>query len=93
VPSTEQEWKHVADGFNQLWQFRNCLGAIDGKHIIIKKPQKSGSYYYNYKGTFSVVLFAVVNANYEFIYIHMGAYQMEVYGRKPDFANVWNQIN
>lgn len=85
MPSTEQEWKHVVDGFNQLWQFRNCLGAIDGKHITIKKPQKSGSYYYNYKGTFSVVLFAVVNANYEFIYIHMGTN-----GRISD-AGIWKE--
>nr|CAI5843169.1 unnamed protein product [Callosobruchus analis] len=55
-----------------MWQFENCLGAMDGKHILIKKPSNSGSYYFNYKGTFSVVLFAIVNANYEFLYVHTG---------------------
>lgn len=89
MPSNKQEWKQVSDGFDQLWKFKNCLGAIDGKHIIIKKPSNSGSYFYNYKGTFSLVLFAVVNANYEFIYVHMGTngrLQMEKYGKKQDFA-------
>lgn len=68
-----------------MWQFNNCLGAIDGKHVVIKKPPNSGSYYYNYKGTFSVVLFAIVNANYEFIYVHTGTN-----GRVSD-GGIWNQ--
>nr|CAI5839391.1 unnamed protein product [Callosobruchus analis] len=67
-----------------MWQFENCLGAMDGKHILIKKPSNSGSYYFNYKGTFSVVLFAIVNANYEFLYVHTGTN-----GRVSD-GGIWN---
>lgn len=72
MPETENEWKETAADFERLWNFNNCVGACDGKHVAIEKPQDSGSLFYNYKGFFSVVLFAVVNANYEFMYIQTG---------------------
>jgi len=67
IPKTEAKWKVIAKGFNDKWTFPNCLGAVDGKHVSIKKPLHTGSYYYNYKIFFSIVLMAVVNSNYEFI--------------------------
>lgn len=42
---------------------------MDGKHIVIEAPKFSGSEFYNYKGTFSIVLFAIVDARYNFIYV------------------------
>lgn len=72
MPSTTSEWKEVANGFYSLWNFPNCGGAVDGKHIAIMKPPNSGSYFYNYKGYFSIVLLAVVDANLEFIYANVG---------------------
>ncbi|CAH1990306.1 unnamed protein product [Acanthoscelides obtectus] len=71
-PSKEEEWLKVAGGFKNMWQFENWLGAVDGKHIAVKQPPGSSSYYYNYKRFFSVVLFAIVNANYEFTYVSCG---------------------
>lgn len=50
VPSTEREWLDVARSFNDQWNFPHCLGAVDGKHIVIKAPANGGSVYYNYKG-------------------------------------------
>lgn len=73
MPSTEEEWKKIANDFGIKWNFYNCLGSIDGKHIEIRLPPGSGAYYYNYKQTFSIILMAVVNANYEFIMIDVGA--------------------
>jgi hypothetical protein len=33
---TEDQWRTIADEFNEFWQFPRCLGALDGKHITIQ---------------------------------------------------------
>lgn len=38
----------VSSGYWQWWQFPNYLGAVNGKHVHIKRPKKSGSLYYNF---------------------------------------------
>ncbi|KAL4112334.1 hypothetical protein QTP88_016144 [Uroleucon formosanum] len=74
VPKNENEWKKIINGFNSLWNFPNCFGAIDGKHIMIQCPPNTGSNYYNYKGSFSIVLLALVDHNYNFECIDIGNY-------------------
>lgn len=72
-PRTEEDWKAIARGFSDRWQFHNCCGAIDGKHCAMKQPADTGSIYYNYKHFFSVVLMAMVDSDYRFTYVNIGA--------------------
>uniref|UniRef100_A0A8C6LI08 DDE Tnp4 domain-containing protein n=1 Tax=Nothobranchius furzeri TaxID=105023 RepID=A0A8C6LI08_NOTFU len=72
TPSTETEWKVIAKDFEDKWHFPHCIGAIDGKHIFIQPPANSGSTFYNYKSRFSIILTAVVDTNYRFVYASAG---------------------
>jgi hypothetical protein len=54
----------VAKQYQALWNFPHSMGAIDGKHVVLQCPRKSASEYFNYKNAFSIVLFALVDANY-----------------------------
>lgn len=72
-PTTQEGWLEVAKKFSERWNFHHTLGAIDGKHVSITKPAKSGSLYYNYKGFFSIILLAVVDADYKFLWVDAGS--------------------
>ena len=67
-PETQEEWMEIAKGFAKRWNFENTLGAIDGKHVHIRCPPKAGSLYYNYKQFHSIILLAVVDSAYKFIF-------------------------
>ncbi|XP_025158823.1 protein ANTAGONIST OF LIKE HETEROCHROMATIN PROTEIN 1-like isoform X2 [Harpegnathos saltator] len=68
-PDSELAWKVIVHDYMERWNFPNCLGAMDGKHIRIDPPLQSGSSYFNYKETFSIVLLGVVDAQLRFIFV------------------------
>ncbi|XP_071336182.1 uncharacterized protein [Trachinotus anak] len=78
VPTTD-EWRSIAGRFEERWNFPLCCGAVDGKHVVLKAPANSGSQFYNYKGTYSIVLLAVVDSEYQFRVVDVGGY-----GRSSD---------
>lgn len=72
LPENETEWKEVARGYNSEWDFPHCIRTTDGKNIQIMQPPHSGSIYFNYKGKFSIVLLALIDAYYQFKYVNVG---------------------
>ncbi|XP_057310637.1 uncharacterized protein LOC130648602 [Hydractinia symbiolongicarpus] len=71
-PNSPEEWQHVAQEFYKKWNFPNCLGAIDGKHVVMQAPARSGSAFFNYKKQHSIVLMAVCSALYKFLMVDIG---------------------
>ena len=73
LPEPDEEfWKIKASEFQARWRFSHCLAAIDGKHVTLRKPLRSGSDFFNYKKSFSIVLMAGADANYKFIFVDIG---------------------
>ena len=70
----KNDWTRTADEFYDRTNFPNCVGAVDGKHIRMRKTKENGSQFFNYKHFFSAVFMAVADAVYCFISVEVGDY-------------------
>ena len=50
-PPTLQDWRKIQRRFNHIWQFPNCIGSLDGKHVSIRAPPKSSTLFRWFKFT------------------------------------------
>ncbi len=73
LPKTEQQWRNISNGFRDRWNFPHCEGAIDGKHVLLQAPINSESEFFKYKKSFSIIMMAVVDFDYCFLFIDVGA--------------------
>ncbi|KAG0435782.1 hypothetical protein HPB47_018321 [Ixodes persulcatus] len=68
---TEELWARNTQQFYDLWNFPNCVCAIDGKHITV---EARGSATFNYKKTHSIILLAVVDGQGKFVMVDIGEF-------------------
>ncbi len=71
TPTTPDDRMVISNTNSRRWQYHHCLGAIDGKHVAIRKPMNAGSYYFNYKNFHSMM--ALVDRDYKFTRVEVGA--------------------
>jgi len=83
----QQMWLRIAKDYEYFWNFPHCVGSVDGKHVLLQAPANSGSQFINFKKTFSIVLLAVVYAQYNFVVADVGAY-----GRQSECSVLKNSV-
>ena len=75
-PKSTEEFRQCMIDMETEWQFRFAFSAIDGSHLPIRCPPgglESMKQYHNFKNFYSVVLLALVDAKYRFIWAALGA--------------------
>lgn len=71
MPETSEDFQGKILDMEELWQFPFSWAAVDGCHIPIKCPpggQAATKEYHNFKNFYSVVLMALVDAKYKFLW-------------------------
>ena len=79
LKESDEDWKTIARGFENKWNFSNCIGALDGKHVAMDCPKNQGSSCYSYKEFHSLILMAVCDFSYCFAFVDIGTFDRENY--------------
>jgi len=89
IPTTEQ-WLKISSEFLERSNFPNLIGAVDGKQVEIINPE--GSLFFGYKGYSCIQLMAVVDADYRFIYVSIGAYGKDCDSKVFSNCSFWKNL-
>jgi hypothetical protein len=84
----QTNWLQIVNDFWDLWNFPNYIGVIDGKHVKVPALPNSGSEFFNYRHSFSVVLLTMINTLYKFTVIVIGSYGRNI-GRDFCTLKTW----
>ena len=74
-PRDEEQLIVKMEEMEQEWQFPYAYAAIDGCHIPIKCPAgglESSKEFHNFKNFYSIVLIAMIDAKYKFVWASAG---------------------
>ena len=80
--AVDRNFPKLDEGFEKLldmdaeWQFPYAFSGVGSSHLPIKCPngrQKAMKQYCNFKNVYSVVLLALVDPKYRFIWASLGA--------------------
>ena len=72
-PKCDNDWLHISEQFEEMWNMPHTIGYIDGKHIRMEYPKLSRNLHQNYK-CFSMVLLSICDATYYFTLFDVGQY-------------------
>ena len=75
VPKNES-LQEIIDSVHCRWGFPQTVGAIDGIHIPILRPQESASDYYNWKGYYSILMQEVLSVGESLLILISGGWGM-----------------
>lgn len=75
-PVTEEEFEEAMIDMGVEWQFPFAFSALDGSHIPMRCPPggaEARKQYHNFKNFYSIILMALVDAKYRFIWTACGS--------------------
>ena len=75
-PKYQGDFSNMIGVVDSEWQFPFAFSAIDGSHLPMKCPPgcpKAMKQYYNFKNFYSIILLALVDPKYRFIWASVGA--------------------
>ena len=83
TPSSAEEWLEISAEFEERWQFPNCIGALDGKHVVMQPPPEAGSHFSTTSipiRLFFLLLLVLITNLYMLMSVQMEESLMKVYG-------------